>query len=342
MLWEFFSLRTLVSKLRQVACPSGSDIKIERMMTMQTQTALITSRDPKGMQAVSIFEAAYNKAKLDNFRAQRLNERGDELKKGISNLIAELSISDRYVDEEVESNYIYPKEYDGPKLIEEQVTALAEILGLDPSNALECAKNLPELPVGAEGWFAIPSNNGLKKIFPKIEDDVERYCAGVRFVHKKIATLCNFYNYRDEQITSDCLQVHARTVHALNLITEHQPGDILIVAGQLGMRHRGRSVRRARECFDFNEFGLGVLAVSSIFLNHSNRLVRWEELDMDCSGDEFDDPTFDARFAHVYVFSFDVFEVWFATDWCGRFYGRSGSVSAFVPQSYFTNESLIA
>ena len=35
---------------------------------------LITSRDPKGQQATTVFEAAYNKAKLDDDGAQRLNE----------------------------------------------------------------------------------------------------------------------------------------------------------------------------------------------------------------------------------------------------------------------------
>jgi hypothetical protein len=303
------------------------------MMTMQTQTALITSRDPKGMQAVNIFEAAYNKAKLDDSRAQRLNERGDELKTGISKLIAELSVSDRYADEEVQSNCTYPREYDGPKPIEEQIKALAEILSLDPTDALEYAKSLPELPAGAEGWFAIPSSNGLKKLFPQIENDAERYCAGIRLVHEKIATSRKFYNWRDGQITPNRLRVHARTAHALDLIAENQPGDILIVAGQLGMRHRGRSVRRARECFDSNEFGLGSLAVGSIVLTHPNRLVRWEELDMDCSGDEFDDPVADVRFGRAPVFSFHGGKVEFDTFWYGSAYESDGSVSAFVPQS---------
>jgi len=303
-------------------------------MTMQTQTALITSRDPKGMQAVSIFEAAYNKAKLDDSRAQRLNERGDELKEGISKLIAELSVSDRYANEEVRSSYTYPNEYDGPKSIEEQVTALAEILGLDPAQALEYAKNLPELPAEAEGWFAIPSQSGLKKLFPKIENDAERYCAGVKLIHEEIATSRRFYNYRDGQITPNRLRVHARTAHALDLVAEHQPGDILVVASQLGMRHRGRSVRRARECFDSNEFGLGALAVGSIVLTHPNRLVvRWEELDMDCSGDEFDDPDADARFDRAPVFDFRDGKVRFDTRWCAGACGSCGSVSAFVPQS---------
>jgi len=303
------------------------------MMTMQTQTALITSRDPKGMQAVNIFEGAYNKAQLDDSRAQRLNERGDKLKDGILKLIAELSVSDRYADEEAQSNYTYPKEYDGPKPIEEQITALATILGLDPSNALAYAKGLTEFPDEAEGWFAIPSNDGLKKLFPKTGNDAERYCAGVRLVHEKIGASRKFYNYRDGQITPNRLRVHARTAHALDLVAENQPGDILIVAGQLGMRHRGRSVRRARECFDSNEFGLGSLAVGSIILTHPNRLVRWEELDMDCAGDEFDDPDAGGRFGLAPYFLFNDSKVKFVSVWCDCASGHYGSVSGFVPQS---------
>lgn len=42
------------------------------MITMSTTS--ITSRDPKGLQAVRMFEAAYDKAKLDDQRAQWLNE----------------------------------------------------------------------------------------------------------------------------------------------------------------------------------------------------------------------------------------------------------------------------
>jgi hypothetical protein len=243
--------------------------------------------------------------------------------------LTKLSVTDKFKDEEVRSSYTYPNEYDGPKPIEEQVTALAEILGLDPVQALEYAKNLPELPAGAEGWFAIPSSDGLKKLFPKIENDAERYCAGVRLVHEKLSVSRKL----DGQITPGRLRVHARTAHALDLVAEHQPGDILIVAGQLGMRHRGRSVRRARECFDSGEFGLGALAVGSIVLTHPKRLVRWEELDMDCSGDEFDDPGADDRFDHVPgFFRFHDGGVRFGTNSYAHAYAFYGSASAFVPQ----------
>ncbi|MEK7674025.1 MAG: hypothetical protein AAB371_02420, partial [Patescibacteria group bacterium] len=71
----------------------------------------ITSRDPEGIHAASLFEVAYNKSMLDEACAQLLNERGGELQDGIAKLIAELSAPDQYADEEVESSYAYPNGY---------------------------------------------------------------------------------------------------------------------------------------------------------------------------------------------------------------------------------------
>jgi ribosomal protein S16 len=299
-------------------------------MTM-SQT-LITSRDPKGLHAVGLFEAVYNKSKLDEARAQRLNERGGELQDGIAKLIAELSVSNQYANEEVRSSYTYPKEYKGPKPIADQIKALAKIFDLDPSHAIEFAKNLPTLPEGAEGWFAIPSVDALaKKHFPEVTDPVQKYCQAVQLVHAKIAASRSFYNYREGQITPAQLRVHARTAHALDLIAETQKGDILIVAAQLGMRHRGKSVRRAREVFVANEFGLGSLVVGSIVLTHPERLVRWEELDMDCSGDEFS-PEADGDFSRSPDFFFLDGVVEFGTRFVDRPRAHFGSVSGFLSQ----------
>ena len=293
---------------------------------------LITSRDPKGLHAVGLFEAVYNKSKLDDARAQRLNERGGELQDGIAKLIAELTTSNQYANEEVRSNYTYPKEYKGPKPITDQIKALAKIFDLDPSQAIEFAKNLPALPEGAEGWFAIPSVDALaKKHFPEVTDPAQKYCQAVQLVHAKIEASRSFYNYREGQITPAQLRVHARTAHALDLIAETQKGDILIVAAQLGMRHRCKSVRRAREVFVVNEFGLGSLAVGSIVLTHPERLIRWEELDMDCSGDEFS-PEADGDFSESPYFFFDDGKVKFGTYFVDDPIDTFGSVSGFLSQ----------
>ena len=70
-----------------------------------------------------------DKNETDQAGWQRLLEHGDELCHSITETIVdrtrELSLSDQYANEEVESTYVYPKEYKGPRPIEEQIRAKA-------------------------------------------------------------------------------------------------------------------------------------------------------------------------------------------------------------------------
>ena len=290
----------------------------------------VTARDPKGLKLMSVVEAAYNKAGLTEEEAQRVNDTP-----GLADVVAEFigqnRSTNKYKDEEVRAAYGYPKEYKGPKPIEQQIKAIAEIFGLDPAQALEYAKKLPVLPEGAEGWFAIPSVDALaQKHFPEVTDSAEKYCRALQLVHQKIAESRSFTNWRNGQIDTAHIKVSLRTQEMMQKIAEQQKGDILIIAAQLGKRHGGRSVRRAREVFVVNEYGLTSVAIGSIVLVHPERLVRWEELDMDCSGDEFSDDG-DGRFgpAPYFCFSvgaeFDSVDVSYASGLCG-------SSSGFVPQ----------
>lgn len=295
----------------------------------QTLIAKITSRDPKGLHTVIFFGA---KIELDDIYVQRLNEHSGELQDGIAKLILGLVRHEQYPGEEVRSSCRYPEEYKGPKPIADQIRAIAEIFDLDPSQALEFTKNLPVLPERAEGWFAIPSVDALAaKYFPEVIDPAQKYCQAVQLVHSKIAASRPFHSYRIK-ITPAQLRVHARTANALDLIAETQKGDILIVAAQLGMRHRGRSVHLTREVLMANEFVLGSVAVGSIILTHPERLVRWEELEMNCAGDE---QTWrggnDYSWGMPY-FHFSDGEVKFDTCGVGCACEYYGSVSAFLPQ----------
>lgn len=296
----------------------------------------VTTRDPKGQKFVSIIEAAYNKAGLSEDEAQRVNDTPG-LAELVGGFIVENRKVNRFKDEEVSSNYTYPKEYQGPRPIKEQIKTLAKIFNLNPSHALEFAKNLSKFPEGAEGWFAISSVDALaSQFFPEVSDSTERYCRAVNLVFKKINNSRDFQNYREDQITPNRLRVHARTAHTLDLIAEIQKGDILIIAAQLGLRHRGRSVRRAHEVFTQNEFGLGSFAIGSIILTHPERLVRYDELDMDCPGDEFSPDEFSpdavGDFSHAPLFFFVGGGVGFGADRVGRAHDHYGSASAFLPQ----------
>ncbi len=293
-------------------------------------TKSITSNQRK--QVVRLMEDGLDALRLDKDGAQRVIENGGEFQVGLKELIEKHSITNQFADEEVETGYTYPREYRGPKPINDQIKAIAEILGLDSSHALEFAKTLPELPMGAEGWFAIPTVDAVAtKHFPEVTDPADHYCRAVELVLERIGKSRKFYNYREGEITPNRLRQHVRTLNALGKLAETQKGDILIVAAQYGMRHRGRSTRRARECFVGNEFGLGAFAVGCMALVHPERYVRWEELDTDCAGDEFA-PDADGGFSFAPFFHFYDGEVVFSADWFDDARAYYGSVSAFLPQ----------
>jgi len=281
----------------------------------------VTVRDPKGLKFVSIVEAAYNKARLTEEQAQCVNDTP-----GLAELIGKFIVENRsptqFVDEEVSSSYAYPKGYKGPKPLGEQINALAKIFGLDPSHALEFARNLPGLPEGAEGWFAIP----------RWEKVARTYNEAVECILRAIVSERKFTNYREGQLGPDRLRQSQRSIEMWQKIGETQQGDILIISGQLGLRHRGRSVRRARAVFQANEFGFGAFATGCMLLTHPERLEKWGDLFIDCAGDEYDYPGGVVRFGGAPYFSFGGGRVEFSTFWVSDADGYCGASSGFVPQ----------
>ncbi|MBU0624750.1 hypothetical protein KKF05_00220 [Patescibacteria group bacterium] len=107
--------------------------------------------------------------------------------------------------------------------------------------------------------------------------------------------------------------------------------DILVVPAQFGLRHRGRSVRRAREVFMANEFGLGAFAIGIMLLTHPEREVQWEQLHVDCAGDEFA-PEAGGGFSGAPLFRFSGGGVGFSARWFDDAYEFCGSASAFLSQ----------
>ncbi len=300
-----------------------------------TTKKLITSDDPKGLDATAKWRAVYNKQQLTDGAdgsAEHLNE-SHEFWKELGELIQKHSATNQYANEVASSNYTYPKEYKGPKPIAKQVKTVATMFGLDPTQALEFAKNLPTLPEGSEGWFAIPKVSVVAtKQFPAITDKDKQYYEAVKLVQTKLADSRSFTNYRNSEIVPSELRQHARTVVLLEKLEAEQQGDILIIAVQYGMRHRGKSVRRARETFASNEFGLDSFAIGCMALIHPKRYVHLKELATDCAGDEFDPLEHgDFSFSPIFHFNGDMLE--FSTRDVSYVYSDCGSVSAFVPQN---------
>lgn len=287
---------------------------------MTMPKTLITSKDPKGRHAISICEAAYNKAELDRDQAQRLNERGGEFKARLIELIGEFS----HVDGEVISNYGYPLGY-VPEIITSQILMLSRLFNLNDTaralayRALAYVKNLSEFTEGAEGYFAIP----------KWQAVAETYGKAVEKILALIGESRNFKNLREGQLGEKYLRQSDKTEQMFAKFCEQQEGDILIVPAQFGFFHRGRSVSRSHEIFTNNEFGLGAFAAGCMLLTHPQREQTWEQLHIYCAGDEFA-LYGDGKFLYTPVFDLSAGVLRFQTKWSFDPDEQYGSVSGFL------------
>ena len=258
---------------------------------------------------------------LDKDRLQKLIENGDEFQARIIAGIRELSVSNQFADEEVESSYGYLSGYK-PKGITEQTNILRQLFpGIGFAN--EKLAEQP-LPPNAKGWFAIPKWQSVAKTYneavQKVLDLIKKQRKGM------------FYNWREGKLGEKYFRQHERTAKKLETLAEQQKDyDILVVATQFGLRHRGRSVRRAREVFTANEFGLGAFEIGCMLLTHPERLQHYDDLWIDCAGNEYA-PDADGAFSYALCFFFSAGGVRFGTCWFGSAGGYYGSASGFLPQ----------
>lgn len=269
---------------------------------------------------------------LDSPGAQRVIEHGDEFAEAIRTAtlasLQDLSVSDKFKDEEVESSYGYLSGYRKPKSITEQCNILRQIfLGVGFADEKLAEREVPANAVPANaGWFAIPK---WQTIAPTYSEAVQKVLDAI-----KKARNGKFYNYRDGQINEERLRQTTKTASVFQKLSDEQKDhDILVVPAQFGLHHRGRSVRRAREVFTGNELGLGAFAVGIMILTHAERLQNVDDLWIDCAGDEFDDHASVARFDHAPCFEFYGGQVKFAALWFVSAHARYGSASGFVPQN---------
>ncbi len=226
-----------------------------------------------------------------------------------------------FANEEVESNYGYPQGYAVKPVCEQLVELSKHFNGLNTSSVLACSKELPALPAGAEGWFAVPR---WEKVASSYNEAVEK-------VLDLIGKTRTFYNYRKGVLGLKYLRLSERTAVALQMIGEKQKGDFLLIPAQFGLTHRGRSVRRVRVVYAPHEFGLGSFITGCMILSHPERLVQWEQLHIDCPGDEYA-PGADGEFSSAPIFRFYDGEVEFDAYWVSGANENYGSASGFVSQ----------
>lgn len=225
-----------------------------------------------------------------------------------------------FANEEVKSNYGYPSGYAVKPVCEQLLELSKHFNGLNTSSVLACSKELPALPAGAEGWFAVP----------RWEKVASSYSEAVEKVLDLIGKTRTFHNYRKGALGQKYLRLSERTAVALQMIGEKQKGDFLLIPAQFGLTHRGRSVRRVRVVYAPHEFGLGSFIAGCMILSHPERIVQWEQLHIDCPGDEYA-PDADGEFSDAPLFHHDG-KVEFHVNWVYYALENYGSASGFVSQ----------
>jgi hypothetical protein len=275
---------------------------------------------------VSLGEAAQRACRiaidqLDTNRVQvvlDLNQQVQaEVIDSIVGIIHQHTVSDKFKGEQVLSDRTYPPKYQ-VRPVEAQVTELRKLF---PSLG-SCMERLSRKPLleSAEAWFAIPRWQALA---PTYNEAVEMALAA-------LGTRRKFGHRLAGRLGPTFLRQSERAKLAENVLLDQQQGqDILVLAAQAGVLHRGRSARRARVAMAGNEFGLGVFAVTCMLLTHPERLSSECGLMIDCGGDEYSfrgDYTFD----RVPLFDYDIAGIEFSVFYEDRARDLLGTPSGFL------------
>jgi broad specificity phosphatase PhoE len=220
------------------------------------------------------------------------------------------------------------------------VTAVRELSGYKPKGIIEQTKRLRELfpgigyadeelseqdfPSNAEGWFAIPR---WEKIAPTYGEAVQKVLDLIKQTRNGA-----FYNCREGQLGPQYLRQSMNTSKAFQKLGDEQKDhDILVVSAQFGLRYRGHSVRWACRVMNDSEFGLGAFAIGIMILTHPERLQHYDDLWINCAGDEFS-PNAVCGFSESPCFEFYHDKVKFYSCWFDFASGRHGPASGFLSQ----------
>ena len=278
-------------------------------------------------------------ADLDKEGAERVKgnpEFAESLRQYTVQRIQELSVPNEYANEEVESQFGYLSGYTpGVMDLDRQITVLARLFpglgGVNPDYLEKVKSGAEKLPTGAEKFAAIPNWKKHPELFggKTYNDAVQKVLDLVELERKG-----KFINHRKGHIGPDQLRQSKRSkAFWSKLIEEQGNSDILIVPIQFGIRHRGRSVRRAIVRMQLNEFGLGAFAVGICLLTHPERLKHFDDLWIDCAGDEYDDPGSGVRFGRSpFFFGVRGVGIGFGASFVDSAAGSYGAASGFVPQ----------
>lgn len=160
-------------------------------------------------------------------------------------------------------------------------------------------------------------------LFPHWSTVAKSYPNAVQKVLDVLKSTRPFYNWSEGMIDA----THLRESSLKNM----PQYKLVMLSCDFGIRHKGKSVQTVRTEREEGEVLLGAYEVGIALLTHPELLQKYEDMWLDCSGDEFA-PSDGREFSCAPVFRFHDGKVRFRADRVDGAYDDYGSASAFLPQ----------
>ena len=317
-----------------------------KVMTAMTQliTPVVTeeeSPEKKVAHVLDLVRHAIRKSGIDAHGLQRIIEQGGVFQARIIPILQELALpwTNEFADELTKLGYSYPQGWSPDPLDVQRDRLLAAFPGLKLPDPIK-----GDLPTGFDvlGYHIFPERLGLRH---GISD-----CNGASYGHliqevvfPKLAEVYKangrgFENYRAGELGSDYIRLELRgrvALEAIQAVTEY---DAYIAPVSYGKRWAPNTLspRNAREtALLAKELAQGSAQVGCHLIAQPGRLVAYEDLFLDCSGDEYN---WDAGggWSSCPGFYFRDGALRFSADWAedaDEYYGSVVALSPGVPVS---------
>lgn len=172
--------------------------------------------------------------------------------------------------------------------------------------------------------------------FPSWQKIAKTYSGAIQIRLDELKASRLFYNYLEGQIDEAHIRETKEKVKGMKKVTKN---GVVTIEVQLGQKWKGKSVADLRKLYTEGEIGLGAYEVLTILLISPEILQKYEDLLLDCPGDEFDYAVSHVRFGHAACLRFRG-GLEFGTGGVSRAGESFGSVSGFVPQANLESGNL--
>ncbi len=243
----------------------------------------------------------------------------------VTALIDTIKARNPFEKEFVQQAWFYPQGWVMPGVSDQAERLTAIFPGIKLDGVAEIAGKLA-IPEGFDGIGIVPKISYLGGIYSVDDPYGQGYGTILENVLKLIADSRKFYNYRAGQLTADYIRIHAEVKEVLMRLEAETAGDTLVVPISFGNLYAGFSQRNARwAALKAAQVPFGGAQVGSLLLSMPERLTAYEQLFIDCSGDEYNWDA-DGQWAHSVYFNFNDDKLKFDADDAGNADDYYGSV----------------